>query len=119
MKTVINRAKTVDNAYKTRDALEASIADEGIIELPGVHAECLRLLCEQLERGESEIESLCEYGTDVHRALCEATDIEDIEDIENLTVVLVFVHADTPFCPEGLTPRQASDIAVYLLDEVE
>lgn len=95
------------------------IEDEGIIELPGVDADRLRLLAAKLEDDECEIEALREHSANVHRALCEA--IDDINTLEdNPPVLFVFISDATPFAPvDGLTPEQFSDLAVFVLDEIE
>lgn len=94
------------------------IDEEGIVELPGVDADRLRLLAAQLEDGEPEIASLREHANNVHRALCDA--IEELDAEPNEELLLVFISVETPFAPlDTLTPEQAHDLAVFLLDEIE
>lgn len=98
------------------------IEEEGIFELPGVDADRLRLLAAKLETDDDEdkdeiIAGLREHGHNVHRALCEA--IEDLDKAER-PVVAVFVTSKNVFeTLDALTPEQFSDLAIYLLDEVE
>lgn len=86
----------------------------GLLELPGVDAERLRLLARQLEHEPHEIEQLRQHATRIHRALCDAIDDEDRA---NAPALFVFVMGDTAHA--GLTPAQFCELATYLLDEAE
>lgn len=96
------------------------IEDEGILELPGVDAERLRLLAQKLDADADEVDSLREHANNLHRALCEAYEELDDSGDDGDMLTFVFIAASAPFAPAGaLTPEEASKLASFLLDETE